>query len=146
MSYADTTIIQTRLGSLYKDNDGPGEITDAMITIAINDADTTIQSELKDNGITPPDDTDEDINDLKTAANLLTLSDLLDTAYEGVDGERAASARTFETRAYNLLDKYISRPTSEGTERRARLRSFVAGNHDPTTDLVDEDDFGDEEW
>lgn len=140
MSYADPEIVQTRLGSLYKDTEGPGEITDDMITVAVNDADTIIKSELMDSGLTPPDDTSEGIDDLHTAANLLTLADLLDTAYEGTDGERSATAKTKENTAFKLISKYINRPSTDEDIRAPRMRSFVAGNYDPSLDLVDEDD------
>lgn len=129
MTYADPTKIIKKLGGLYKsDPDEPGEITDEDVTDAMNDAYITIRSELEDAGLTPPSDTAEKIDDLRTAEKLLALSDLLDTAYEGNDGNRAASAATFETRAYKLINNYINRPSTEGDERSPRIRSFVAGN------------------
>lgn len=128
LTYADPEIVKDRLGSLYKSSDGPGEITDAMVTLAVNDADITIKSELRDEGITPPLDTADDIDELHSAANLFALSDLLDTAYEGTDGERPASAVTRETQAYRKLNKYINRPKTEEEETGPRIRCFVAGN------------------
>lgn len=128
MTYSDPEKIIKKLGSLYKTDDGePGEITDEDIADAMNDAYITIKSELTDEGLTPPADDAEKIDDLRTAEKLLALSDLLDTYYQGTDGNRAASAGTFETRAYKLINNYINRPSTESDERSPRIRSFIAG-------------------
>ena len=146
MTYGDPEIVKQRLGSLYKSSaTEPGQLLEEDITLAVNDADTTIKSELRDAGLTPPDDTDSDIDDLKLAANLLARADCLDTVYESVEGERSAAARTFEKQAYNLIDKYINKPSTETDERAPRMRSFIAGNYTPTA-AEDEDDYGDDEW
>lgn len=142
MTYGNTEAVKSRLGSLLKEEDGPGEITETMVIDAVNEADIRIKAELRNEGLTPPPDTAEDIDELKSAANLFARSDLLDTIYESTEGERSAAAKTFETRALDLIEKYINRPPSddEAEERAPRIRSFVVGNYNPNTVINDEDE------
>ncbi len=129
MTYADIEIVKTRLGSLYKPEGGTGQLTEDMVIIAVDDADTNIKSQLREEGLTPPLDNATDINDIKTAANLYALSDLLDTAYESTEGERNPESITKEKQADGYISRYINRPPeSEDDERTPRFRSFIAGN------------------
>lgn len=148
MTYADIEKVKTRLGSLYKPEDGTGTLTEDMVIIAVDDADTNIKSQLREARLTPPLDTDTDIDDIQTAANLYALSDLLDTAYESTDGERNPESVAKEQQADGYITRYINRPPVDDDERAPRMRSFVAGNTIPnsTINMEDPDGFGDDEW
>lgn len=145
MTYADVDIVKKRLGSLYKPEGGTGVLSEDMVIIAVDDADTNIKSQLREARLTPPLDTDTNIDDIQTAANLYALSDLLDTAYESTDGERNPESITKEQQADNYIQRYINRPPeSADDERQPRCRSFVAGNTITTPSSTD--DYGDDEW
>lgn len=129
LTYADIEIVKTRLGSLYKPQGETGQLTEDMVIIAVNDADTNIKSQLRDEGLTPPADTDDDIDDLHTAANLYALRDLLDTAYQSTQGERNPESITKEKEADDYVQRYINRPPGSDEDKRSpRIRSFIVGN------------------
>lgn len=112
MTYADSTTIITRIGSLYKDetqNNSTGQVTDDLINTAISTADTIINSKLEDEGLTPPNTAPDS---LKEAGNLLVVADILDTYYESTEGDRSPTAKINETKAYDLIQKYINKQSS----------------------------------
>lgn len=134
MSYANLDIIKLRIGSLYKSEGSPtGQITDNQIIAIITTADTTVKSKLRKEGLTPPADTADDIDELKEASNLLAIADILDTVYESTEGNRSPSATAKETQAYELITSYLNRPEEE-EKKTANIPGIIGIGGDMITE------------
>jgi hypothetical protein len=109
MSYADSSIVRALTTQLVPNND-PSKY-EALLLIAIDDADDTINNELIQNNVpipTIPDDIDSEdpLNTLIKAANLFTAAFMHNTNRSSND-TLSPTAVKYEANANTKLSNYI---------------------------------------